>query len=654
MRRLSLTLVLLAAACAPARPGEGPTPGTRGGAMEGAMPRLPEIPFRSGPLALEVVHPPPGATLTVRDSTFIYGSTGTGEARLWIDGVPVPVHPNGAFLAYLPVPLSGRYRLMATTGTDTVRQELEVRLPPPLPTFPPDTAALIVGSITPRGGWTALPGERIEVAFQGTPGGIATLLLPGGRRVPLVEYPITVHPPEAAETFTTTPDAAREHRVYGLSRYRGYFSAEEPLAIEGTVIPRPTLVPATAKPDQTAMLELVVGNDTARAPLPLNLALADPERPVVAVAAAPPPPAGSGLLIGRPGPGFTYAYFWPNETRVALTGERGGEYRVQLTPELEAWVARDQVRLLPEGTPPPMGSVGTLRLSPAPGYVDLRITLPERLPFQVTAGERTLEVTIFGGVSDTDWLLYGPTDSLVHRAEWRQPATGVYQAVLHLEERLWGYQTFWAPNGDLILRVRRPPAIDERNPLRGLLIAIDAGHPPAGATGPTGLTEAEANLAIARWLRPLLEREGARVLMTRDEMNPLGLNERTNMAIDANADLLVSIHNNAFPEGVDPFRNNGTSVYYNHPQSLELARSLQGALLEEFGLRDLGIGRADLALVRPTWMPAVLTESFFMMIPQQEAGLRDPEVLERIARAHLRGIESFLREYARDVRRERR
>jgi N-acetylmuramoyl-L-alanine amidase len=286
--------------------------------------------------------------------------------------------------------------------------------------------------------------------------------------------------------------------------------------------------------------------------------------------------------------------------------------------------------------------------------VDLRITLPDRLPFQVTEGKRTLELTIFGGVADTDWLLYGRTDPLVRRAEWRQPATGTYQAVLHLQERPWGYQTFWAPNGDLILRVRRPPAIDERYPLRGLLIAIDAGHPPAGATGPTGLTEAEANLAIALRLRPLLEREGARVLMTRTGMSPLGLNERTNMATEANADLLVSIHNNAFPEGVDPFRNNGTSVYYNHPQSLELARTLQQALLEEFGLRDLGIGRADLALVRPTWMPAVLTEAFFMMIPQQEAGLRDPEVLERLARAHLRGIESFLREYARDAQRERR
>lgn len=653
MKRLSATLVLLAAACAPARPGAAPAPGAGPGTAEGTMPHLPAIPLRTGPLELKIVHPAPGAALGVRDSTFVFGSTGTGEARLWIDGRPVPVQPNGAFLAYLPVPPAGRYHLVATAGADTSQLELEVVLPPPLPTFPPDTAVILAGSITPRGGWTALPGERIEVGFRGAPGGRASLILPSGRRVPLVETPLTVHPTPQAETFMTTPGAAAAAPVHGLSSYRGYFGAE-PLAAAASTIPQPTLVASQATPGQAATLELVVGDDTARAPLPLNLALANPERPVVAAAVAPPPPTGGGVVVGRPGPGFTYAYFWPDATRLALTGERNGEYRVRLTPELDAWVARDQVRRLPAGTSPPGGAVGTLRLTPAPGYVDLRIALPDRLPFQVTEGERTLEVTIFGGVADTDWLLYGPTDPLIHRADWRQPATGTYQAVLHLEERPWGYQTFWAQNGDLILRVRRPPALDPDHPLRGLLIAIDAGHPPAGATGPTGLTEAEANLAIALRLLPLLERAGARVLMTRTDMTPLGLAERTNMATEANADLLVSIHNNALPEGVNPFRNNGTSVYYNHPQSLELARALQQSLLEEFGLRDLGVGRADLALVRPTWMPAVLTESFFMMIPQQEAALRDPAVQERLARAHLRGIESFLREYPRVARREAR
>jgi N-acetylmuramoyl-L-alanine amidase len=399
-------------------------------------------------------------------------------------------------------------------------------------------------------------------------------------------------------------------------------------------------------PDRAAIFELVVGSDTARAPLPLNLAIADPDRPVIGVGRAPVPPTGPGIVIGRPAPGYTYAYFWPNGTELALTGERNGQYRTRLASDLEAWVSSAQVLLLPTGTPPPGGAVGTIRLTPAEGHIDLRVELPDRLPFQVEEGERTLAVTIYGGVSDTDWLLYGPTDPLVRRVEWREPTTERYQVVLSLTKPIWGYQTFWDSNGDLILRVRRPPEIDADRPLRGLLIAVDPGHPPAGATGPTGLTEAEANLAIALHLQPLLEAAGARVLMTRTDMSPVALTERTEMATAANADLLISVHNNAFPDGVNPFLNNGTSVYFNQPHSRELAKSLQHALLEELGLRDLGIGRGDLALVRPTWMPAVLTETLFMMIPQQESALRDPVVQERIARAHLRGIEAFLRGYA--------
>jgi N-acetylmuramoyl-L-alanine amidase len=191
--------------------------------------------------------------------------------------------------------------------------------------------------------------------------------------------------------------------------------------------------------------------------------------------------------------------------------------------------------------------------------------------------------------------------------------------------------------------VRRPPAIDPERPLAGLLVAVDAGHPPGGGTGPTGLTEAEANLAVSRELTTMLEAAGARVLMTRTDPMPVDLGSRPRLATEMNADILVSIHNNAFPDGVNPFENNGTSVYYYQPHSLDLAKAVQSELLMELRLRDIGIGRADLALARPTWMPSILSETMFMMVPQHEAALRDPSVQRRIAAAHLRAIERFLR-----------
>lgn len=675
-------LGVLALACAPMRTGpETPGPG------EAVEPALPPIPERGGPLDLTVVYPGEGAVISARDSNFVFGTTGTGAARLSINGTPIPVEANGAFLAFLPVPADGVYRFVAEAGADTIRLDRRVRTLPPPPVLGPDSAIILRNTVYPRGAWAALPGERIEVGFRGTPGGIARLVLPNGDRIRLVEEPFMIEADEGERAFVVDPERLEPEPVAGVATYRGYFTAETLVATD-TAVPLPTLVPLVpglgsgadrggddasavlphhrgeagvvrrdappARPPTgapTAMLELVVGTDTARAPLPLNLALVDPGMPPVGMAfdAEPPARGGDGTVIGRPGPGYTYLYFWPNGTRLTLTGQREGEYRVQLTPELSAWVPAAEVRLYPAGTPPPTARVGTVRLTRAEKSVDVRVELGDRLPFLVEEGERSITLTIFGGTSDTDWLQYGPSDDLVDWAEWRQPADQVYRLILHLNRKPWGYQTLWAENGDLILRVRRPPEIDPDRPLRGLLVAVDPGHPPAGSTGPTGLREAEANLAIALRLRPLLEDAGARVLMTRTDMSPVSLQERTAMATAADADVLVSVHNNAFPDGINPFVNNGTSTYYFHRHSVDLARSLQDALLAELRLRDLGIGRANLALVRPTWMPSVLTETMYMIVPEQEAALRNPDALERIARAHLRGLEAFLRGRARDA-----
>lgn len=651
--------LLLLAACGPGRPApEAPAPGA-----EPTAPALPPIPERRGPLSLDVAYPVEGGLIAVRDSTFAYGSTGTGEARLRINGAPVGVEPNGTFLAFLPVPADGVYRFVATTAADTAVVERTVRTPPPTPVLGPDSAVILRDTIEPAGAWSALPMERIAVRFRGTPSGRASLILPDGERVPLLEFPVVLEPDPGQRAFGTDTARLTEEVVRGVSEYRGEFTARPLRAADGDV-GRPILAPPPPPVHPTgdrdaddpadaggpAIVELVVGIDTARVPLPLSLAILDPDRLPVGETVDPGAfgDAGDGIVVGRPAPGYTYLYFWPDGTRLTLDGERDGEFRVRLAPDLSAWVAAGEVRLLPPATPPPGGRIGTVRFSPGPESVDVRVELDDRLPFLVDEGERSITLILYGGTPDTDWLQYGGVDDFIEWAEWRQPRDEVYELVLHLARRPWGYQTLWAENGDLLLRVRRPPEIDPDRPLRGLLIAVDPGHPPAGAYGPTGFTEAQANLAIALRLRPLLEAAGARVLMTRTDQTAVPLQARTTSVVAAGADLLVSIHNNAFPDGVNPFENHGTSVYYFHRHSVDLARSLQRELLRELRLRDLGIGRANLALVRPTWMPAALTETMYLMVPRQEAALRDPAVQERIARAHRDAIEAFLRGRARE------
>lgn len=630
----ALAGVLLLAACAPrTAPLSGAAPG---------VPRLPPVPPRDGALAIDVVYPGEDATVTTRGRTFIFGNVGTGNASLRINGEPVEVAANGAFLGFLPVPADGVYQLSATAGGQSATATHRVRPPAAAGGGAAGSAALgvVPGSLMPRGAFTLEEGEGLEVRFRGTPGATARLVLPDGTAVPLAERPAA----ERSSGFMLETETPTE----GISEYVGTLPARSAFSAADTAIDLPALIQAAPRPVSGApgaRIELARGTETVRVPLGLSLGVLPAGTSRTGIAATQ---RMDGMLIGTklPGSGNPYHWFFPNGTRLEITGERGSEYRVRLTPELSVWVDREQVQLEPAGAPPPRGTVSTVRATAERDWVDVRLTTSQRFPYRVDGDERSLTITVYGASAQTNWLQYGATDPLIERMMWEAAGDSEYRLHIDLAQPLWGYLPFYDPAGNLTLRIRRPPAIDPRNPLRNLYIGVDAGHPPGGAIGPTRYTEAEANLAIAQRLIPMLREAGARVLVTRPDTAAVGLGNRPQMATDSSVHLLVSVHNNAFPDGVNPFESNGTSVFYNAPQSLDLARAFQAELLRELGLRDLGVARADLALVRPTWFPSSLTESMFLMIPQQEAALQDPRVQERIARAHLRAIEAFLRRRA--------
>jgi N-acetylmuramoyl-L-alanine amidase len=629
-RAPALAAGALLAACTASTPGTGPAPeGTRMASTDPLSGTLPPIPAVRGPLRIDVVYPAEDARLTASDSNFVFGSVGTGEARLTINGAAVEVAPNGAFLAFVPVPRDGVYRVAANAGAEQATAVRRIR--------PPEGAGETtagIAALAPRAAMTVQRGERVTVRFRGAPGGRARIVFPDGSTAPLVETRTL----ERDEGFLQDRSATREY-----TQYAGSFAATAPLLSRDRQVGVPTL--AETGRAGTATIELVHGADTVRAPLELSLAVLSPGETRTAVAAGDRP---DSLIVATaiPGSGTPYHWTFPNDTRLTLTGEREGAYRVRLTEDQSVWVDARSVRLLPAGAPEARGTIGAVRVVPQAEWVDLRLAMTERLPARVLLEGSFLTVEVFGGESRTNWLYYGTEDPFVRRATWDQVRDDVYYVRMELASPAWGWRTFYDRDGTLVVRVRRPPAIDARRPLAGIHVAVDAGHPPGGAIGPTRLTEAEANLAIAKQLVRMLRDAGARVTETRPDTAAVALGARPVTAEQAGAQLLVSVHNNAFPDGVNPFTNSGTTAFYNAPQSLDLARHMQREILRELGLRDLGIARADLALVRPTWMPSTLTETMFLMVPQQEAALRNPQVHERIARAHFRAVEAFLRERA--------
>jgi N-acetylmuramoyl-L-alanine amidase len=89
--------------------------------------------------------------------------------------------------------------------------------------------------------------------------------------------------------------------------------------------------------------------------------------------------------------------------------------------------------------------------------------------------------------------------------------------------------------------------------------------------------------------------------------------------------------------------SNGTGTYFFHPQSEPLARAVQKGMVRSMGLRDLGVYYDNLAVVRETWMPAVLCEGAFVIVPEQEAAMRQPEGQRAYARGVAEGLEAYFR-----------
>jgi N-acetylmuramoyl-L-alanine amidase len=643
-------LALLGASCAR---GGGPPPGAPPVAVATpeAAPRsrtLPPVPPVRGPLAQRVVYPPPDAVLQIRDSSFLFGTAGSGAATVTINGQPARVWPNGAWLAYVALPADSvmALRIVARLEADSIALDYPIRR------VVPEAGRIAVGaawldslSLSPAGRWWVGRDEFVPLAVRAATGAQVQLRLPDGTVVPLTAQSGALEVPPGVRAFDN--DTTRLRTPVAHDRYVGLLRGRPIGPDPGPILPLPfSLAP---RDSLWATVEAIVGADTARARWPLQVALVDTMPAVVELAddTTQPGPRDS-ITVGRATPGGTYAWFLPSGTRAAVSGRRNDAVRLRLSRESEAWVSAGETRALPPGVPWPLAVAGSVRLTPGPDRVSVRVPLSQRIPFRVEETDRAVQLRLYGAVSDVDWMRYGPADSLVRAMRWRQTAADELSLVFELARPVWGYRARW-DRSDLVLEIRRPPRINPDDPLRGRLIAVDAGHPPGGAMGPTGYREAEANLQVALEVQRLLAGAGARVLMTRTSDTPVDLWPRVAEAEQGGAEVLVSIHNNALPDGINPFTNNGTSVYYNHPRSIPLARAVQARLLDRFGLRDLGIGRGDLALVRGTWMPSILTEGLFMTLPDQEWALRSPDGSHRYAQAVVDGLRDYLHQWAVDA-----
>ena len=323
-----------------------------------------------------------------------------------------------------------------------------------------------------------------------------------------------------------------------------------------------------------------------------------------------------------------------------LTGRVGNQYRVQLAAGQLAWVPQELVRLLPPGGFVPSSLTGSWSVAGDSLYDYVRIPLTQRLPYrsQLLQNPARLVVEIFGATSNTNWITQRAGLKELGAVYYEQPQPDMFRLVLPLRHRQsWGYHLGYQSN-TLVVQVTRPPA---KLRLRGLLVAVDAGHggTNVGAAGASGAREKDLTLAIARQLRQSLERQGARVLMTRETDTSLEISERVTILRRQRPAMLVSIHVNSSGSPT----SQGTSAFYRYvafrPLAAALYAQMQGTGLAGWGL----VGNFNFGLNGPTEYPNALVETAFVSNPEDEKRLTDPVFQKRMAEAMTRGLKQFLK-----------
>jgi len=174
------------------------------------------------------------------------------------------------------------------------------------------------------------------------------------------------------------------------------------------------------------------------------------------------------------------------------------------------------------------------------------------------------------------------------------------------------------------------------------LIAIDAGHGGSdpGAIGPSGYQEKVANLAIAEKLKNRLSQAGYRVIMTRNGDETKSLGQRVDFVNNSGADLLISIHNNAW---VLPTAN-GTETYWcpsNNGYSSYAASYIHSSLVSSIGRKDRGVKTSDFYILKNTKIPAILLECVFISNPEEESLLKSNSFQDKVVQGIFSGVEKY-------------
>lgn len=569
-----------------------------------AAAEFPAVPRSSAPIV--VTYPAEKAFLPQLTDEFIYGYVANPLAAFTINGQTVTVHSNGAYLAWLPVqPGTFTFTCKIEFSQETTSYQRTVFITPPPQPLPAQPLTIDQSSLWPASDLELRSGDWINIRLRATPGQTAQFRLPKRGWRPLVE---------------TNPALG----IYEAAYWVG---------------PQEELAPSPVE------FRLGSGFSSVRAKSPGKVTLTSAQPTIAVVRGGAIIPIKAGLGAGQ----FVNA---AGGTRLMVTGRMGNDARVALSPGISGYLETKNMDFLSGGVRPPRAFTDTIGLKSTDGATAVRIGLTERVPFSIDESEdlRSITIHLHNTLIHTNWIVYGAADDFVGEVRFKQESSDIaaVSIILNPGKTLWGTHAQFDGNS-LRVELRHPPRLAPApaSALLGVKVFLDSGHTPSAPgenIGPLGTREMDLNFALTKAVESRLIRQGAKPLLSRNTNEDEALlADRPRWAWEKKADLFISIHNNNLSDGSNPFSApHGYSTFYYHPHSLALAQELQRAYQQRVPFPDEKLRFGDLLVLRMTEMPAALTESAYLNLPEQEQEMLDPAFRGKVADAIVFGLRSFL------------
>jgi N-acetylmuramoyl-L-alanine amidase len=323
-----------------------------------------------------------------------------------------------------------------------------------------------------------------------------------------------------------------------------------------------------------------------------------------------------------------------------IMGKVSTHYKVQLAKTRIAYIPDELVTLMPKGSFAPESLTAKIYAYGDSTYDYVKVGLFAKLPYQSfqLTDPSTIVVDVFGATNNTNWITQLETLKEIKKIDYEQVEDDIFRITLTLKHaQHWGHLVYYNGNS-LVIKVKHQP---ENLSLKSLIIAVDAGHGGTnnGAVGATGIYEKEITLALSLKLQKALEKEGAKVIMTRNKEGTFDNKERILFYRDSLPDLLLSVHLNSSD---DPFRTGGTSTYYRYIGFRNLSFDIYKRMLE-LGLKDYGnTGSFNFMLNSPTEYPNALIETLFLSNLDEEAKILDENFQQQMIDKIVLGVKDFL------------